>query len=265
MTHLINSVRTRRDLLVGLGATGLGLASGRVLANDRPMISTGRNTVCDNSGVMVSDMSDRIATVSDFAGSATCRLSRGTTEGPYFICTGTMNARNIAEDLEGVPMTLAIRVVDQTCTPIASAIVDAWHCDARGNYSGHAVNPDSPARVSRGMPRVPDIGSRFLRGVLATDAEGIAEFDAIYPGYYGRRAIHTHYKVHIGNAVYLTSQALYPEDWNERIVANPLYSEGRRGKRPLNANDWISRNGDQFTVSERGGRLLATINLSVRT
>ena len=101
--------------------------------------------------------------------------------------------------------------------------------------------------------------------MLAADADGIVEFDAIYPGYYNRRAIHTHFKVHLGNTAYLTGQALYPEEWNERIVANPVYGEGRHTKRVLNANDNIGRKGVLFNVSESGNRLLATINLSIQT
>ena len=263
MNHLVKPVQTRRDVLIGLGATGVGLVAGPALAGDRPMISTGRDTVCNNAGVLVSDLSGRIATTADFTGAADCALSRDTVEGPYFICTDTMNARNIAEGLDGTPMTLAIRVTDRGCTPIPGAIVDVWQCDARGNYSGHAVSPDDPPRVGRGRPREPDASTRFLRGVLATDAEGIVEFDAIYPGHYHRRAIHTHYKVHVGDTAYLTSQALYPEEWNDRIVANPPYSEGRSVKRALNADDYIARSAGLFAVSERGDRLLATINLSV--
>lgn len=263
MHHPIEPVKTRRDMLIGLGATGVGLVAGPALGGDRPMISTGRSTACNNAGVLVSDMSGRISTVADFAGIGSCKLSRGSVEGPYFICADTENARNIADGLAGTPLTLAIRVTNHECTPIPRAIVDVWQSDARGNYSGHAVNTDNPPRVNRNGPREPDSPTRFLRGVLATDADGIVEFDAIYPGYYDRRAIHTHYKVHLGNTPYLTGQALYPEEWNERIAANPVYGEGRGTKRVLNANDSFSRTGVLFTVSERGNRLLATIILSI--
>ena len=262
MISLAKPVHTRRDVLVGLATTGFSLVAGPALAGDRPMIAAGRNTVCNNAGVLVSDLSGRIATTADFTSAANCVLSHDTVEGPYFICTDTMNARNIAEGLDGTPLTLALRITDRRCTPIPGAIVDVWQCDARGNYSGHALDPDKPPRAGRGRPREPDAPTRFLRGVLATDAEGIVEFDVVYPGYYHRRAIHTHYKVHVGNTAYMTGQALYPEEWNERIVANPLYGEGRSMERALNADDYIGRAAGLFAVSERGDRLLATINLS---
>lgn len=215
--------------------------------------------------MLVSGTSGRITAIVDFVGIGNCKLSRSSVEGPYFICADTKNAHNIAEGFAGTPLTLALRVTDHECTPLPGAVVDAWQCDARGNYSGHAVNPDNPPRVNRDDPREPDSPTRFLRGVPATDADGIVEFDAIYPGFYNRRAIHTHYKVHLGNTAYLTSQALYPEEWNEKIVANPVHGEGRRTNRVLNANDNIGRTGVLFNVSERGNRLLATINLAIQT
>ena len=265
MPHPIGSGPTRRGTLASLAAFGFGLVAGPTLAGDRPVISTGRSTECVNDSVRVSKMSGRIATATDFSGAGRCRLSRGTVEGPYFICVDTMNARNIAEGLEGVLMTMALRVTDQTCTPVPGAIVDVWQCDARGNYSGFAVIPGSPVRGFRGQHQDPYTSARFLRGVLATDAEGIAEFDAVYPGFYNRRAIHTHFKVHVGNRAYLTGQALYPEEWNEKILATPLYTKGRGSDRVMNVHDFMGRTGALFTVSERGDRLLATINLSIRS
>ena len=87
--------------------------------------------------------------------------------------------------------------------------------------------------------------------------------DAIYPGYYRSRAIHTHYKMHVGDTAYPTGQAMYPEAWNEKIVAKPLYGEGRGAERISNADDFIARTAGPFTIVERDGRLLSTINLSV--
>ncbi len=264
MTNLYRSAQTRRGMLIGLGAAGIGLIPGSVLAADRPTISTGRITVCSNAGVLVSDMSGRIATVADFSVATSCRLSRSTVEGPYFICTDTMNRRDIAAGLRGTPMTLALRIIDRGCKPVPGAIVDVWQCDARGNYSGHAVNPDNPPRIGRGRPRGPDVPSRFLRGVLAADGDGIVEFDAIYPGYYYGRAIHTHFKVHVGTSAWLTSQALYPEVWNEKILANPIYRDGRSSDRVPNSNDYFGRAGGLFSISLRRDRLLATLNVAVQ-
>ena len=138
-----------------------------------------------------------------------------------------MIARNIAEGVMGTPMTLSPRVTDQACESVPEAILDVWQRGARGIHSGHAVDPDSPNLArQRGRRPGPNVPTRILRGVLAADAEGIAEFEAIRPGLHGGHAVRTHCKVHVGNAAYLTSQALCPEEWNDRISVIRLVRKG---------------------------------------
>ena len=63
------------------------------------------------------------------------------TEGPYYVDTG-LNRSDIREEREGVPLELTFNVsrVDEgdisACGPLAGAVVDIWHCDALGEYSG---------------------------------------------------------------------------------------------------------------------------------
>jgi protocatechuate 3,4-dioxygenase beta subunit len=38
-------------------------------------------------------------------------------------------------------------------------------------------------------------GKKFLRGYQTTDANGVAEFLTIYPGWYPGRAVHIHFKI----------------------------------------------------------------------
>ncbi|HMI82151.1 MAG TPA: intradiol ring-cleavage dioxygenase, partial [Solirubrobacterales bacterium] len=91
--------------------------------------------------------------------------------------------REIVEDRQGVPLALAVTVVDaSTCEPIRDAAVDVWHCDALGVYSGV---PGSE-------------GETYLRGLQLTDAKGLAEFATVYPGQYPGRTTHIHVKVHTG-------------------------------------------------------------------
>ena len=82
-----------------------------------------------------------------------------------------------------------------------------------------------------------------------TDADGIAEFDTIYPGYYHGRPMHLHFKVHVGNKAFLTSQALFPEEWNARIMAMAPYNEPRSSTRPLNGSDpFFIGNAGEFRI-----------------
>ncbi len=92
-------------------------------------------------------------------------------------------------------------VIDATtCAPLENAAVEIWHCDANGFYSGFVeANPDGQGSNSG----YEDDGSNeetFLRGIQLTDADGLATFQTIYPGWYVSRDIHIHLKVHVGGA-----------------------------------------------------------------
>lgn len=265
------STTSRRAALMGMGAAALILPSSSVWAQARSTVSSatrGASSTCSNSGVATSDTSRRLSTVADFASVDTCQMTPETVEGPYFICDGFESTRNISGGKEGQAMALAVRVQDQSCTPIPGAFVDVWHCDAMGFYSGHDINPDNieTVRNELGKTRVPDLPERFLRGVLATDVDGIAEFDMTYPSFYDARAIHTHYKVHIGDKAFLTAQGLYPEEINAQVMATAPYNTPRAITRLANADDlpMIDQPG-MFKVVERGGQLLSLITLTVQT
>lgn len=122
------------------------------------------------------------------AGAATtmpdCVLTPEQEEGPFYIDLAQVR-QNLVEDRPGVPLALAVTVVDSnTCRPIRDAAVDIWHCDALGVYSGE------PSEGSE--------GETFLRGIQLTDGNGLAEFATIYPGQYPGRTTHIHVKVHTG-------------------------------------------------------------------
>lgn len=267
MQKLIN----RRSAVIGLGGSALVLgASGLLPAKaatlweqDRPLLSQTRNAgvTCDNAGVLVSSLSERKSTLADFNTSNSCALTGAAVEGPYFICAGTNTSKDITGGFAGQPLTVALRVLDQNCTPIPGAIVDIWGCNASGIYSGFEADPDEEYRGGVVDITLP---TRELRGTLASDAEGVVEFDTIYPGYYAGRAIHIHFKVHVGNTVYLTSQALFPEDINSRVLEQSLYAALRDTPRLMNAEDpdFIGDLSVYETV-ERGGILLSTMNLTI--
>lgn len=113
-----------------------------------------------------------------------CVLTPGQEEGPFYIDL-TQVRQDIVENRPGVPLALALTVVDSTtCEPIRDAAVDIWHCDALGVYSGE------PSEGSQ--------GETYLRGIQLTEGNGLAEFATIYPGQYPGRTTHIHVKVHIG-------------------------------------------------------------------
>jgi protocatechuate 3,4-dioxygenase beta subunit len=126
----------------------------------------------------VRSMAEGVTTMPD------CVLTPEQEEGPFYIDLARVR-QSIVEDRPGVPLALALTVVDSdTCEPIRDAAVDIWHCDALGVYSGE------PSEGSE--------GEAYLRGIQLTDGNGLAEFATIYPGQYPGRTTHIHIKVHIG-------------------------------------------------------------------
>lgn len=74
----------------------------------------------------------------------------------------------------------------------------------------------------------------FLRGVQLTNADGVAEFDTIYPGWYAGRALHIHLKVMVGGNVSgktyegghvaHTGQLFFPEDVTDEVATLEPYA-----------------------------------------
>lgn len=249
--------------LVGACATGRGGVSVAAdgVGPNRGVVKhafRGKQT-CDNTGIPVSDLADRLATTEDFSGDV-CQLDKDSHEGPYFTCAPAPG-KAISADQAGQPLTVAMRLLDNDCQPIPGGVVDIWACNATGHYSGYGSDPDERPPMVKAIlfgHIKPDQSPRFCRGALVTDEDGIAEFDTIYPGFYYGVPIHIHMKAHVDGKNLLTTQANLPEEVNEKVMQTSPYS----GPRP------ISRSTDStgfpiMRVQERGDRLLATLDLIV--
>lgn len=95
-----------------------------------------------------------------------CPLAHEATEGPYYIPHPLLRS-DITEDREGLPLTLHIHVVDvETCEPATGVLVDVWHADAWGTYSGwsdHAdAGPSESGSLEESDPE--DLNSYFSHG-----------------------------------------------------------------------------------------------------
>ncbi|WP_405873238.1 MULTISPECIES: intradiol ring-cleavage dioxygenase [unclassified Streptomyces] len=131
------------------------------------------------------------------AAAAVCTLTKEMTEGPYYL-DGALVRSDITEGKAGIPLKLALTVVDDdTCATLSNALVEIWHADALGEYSGF---------VGSNGHSEPDDGT-FLRGGVLTDSSGVANITTVYPGWYRGRCIHIHVKVHTG--VTLTSDGSF--------------------------------------------------------
>ena len=167
---------TRRDLL-GLAAKG---AASVVVSQSLLACAAGSSGGTDTA-LLASNVAATPA-----ASSAACVLTAALTEGPFFV-DEKLNRADIRTDpgtgavAAGVPLALTFnvsRVANNACTPLTGAYLDVWHCDATGIYSD-----------------VDGSSQKFLRGYQVTDANGVARFTTIYPGWYRGRAVHIHFKL----------------------------------------------------------------------
>jgi protocatechuate 3,4-dioxygenase beta subunit len=170
-----------------------------------------------------------------FDGAATCSVTPEQTEGPFYVDVDKIRS-DIREGRPGALLRLALRVRGGAeCAPLENAVVDIWHCDAMGVYSG--VQGES---------------GTFMRGVQVTNAEGVVEFKTIYPGWYMSRTVHIHAKVHLDNQTALTTQLYFDDSFTDDVFAAEPYSS--RGEREtLNDNDGLFDEGLLLTLSEESG------------
>lgn len=195
-----------------------------------------------------------------------CVVRPEQTEGPFFV-DSQLDRSDIRSDpttgavSEGVPLMLRFKLSQVSgiaCAGLTGALIDVWQCDAAGVYSGFE---DADARSDAGGPR-------FLRGYQRTDANGVARFTTIYPGWYRGRAVHVHFKVRTdvaGQPYEFTSQFYFDDALNDRVHREaPYAARGPRGM--TNAEDSIFRNGGESLmarVSETGVGYAAIFDLAL--
>lgn len=205
---------SRRDLLKGAGAAGAALIGGPLLAACTAP-ATGSGT--PNSPL-----------------SADCVLSPEQTEGPYYIEASQVR-QDITEGKAGAPLHLTLTVINaNTCQPMPNAMVDIWHADAEGLYSGYP-------NQGGGGRSIDTTGQTFLRGMQVSDSQGQATFHTIYPGWYPGRTTHIHFKVHFNDNTRVTAQWHFPEDVSTAIYTAQAAYKARGDKDTTNARDGIVR------------------------
>jgi protocatechuate 3,4-dioxygenase beta subunit len=192
-----------------------------------------------------------------------CIVRPELTEGPYYVDVN-LDRSDIRSDpsdgsvREGLPLELAFAVsrIDGTaCTAFEGALVDVWHCDALGVYSG--VSDPLGGDTT---------GQQFLRGYQVTGADGTANFSTVYPGWYPGRATHIHFKIRTEDGYEYTSQWFFDDALSDQVHANAPYDKGTSG-RTQNSEDGIYQgSGDQLTldVQASGGAFAATFAIGLQ-
>lgn len=281
----------RRQALLGLGS--VGLAALLAACGKKSTSSTAAGSSSTGSGdaasTSTSSSSSTAAASGDVAAllesAGSCAVVPELTEGPYYIDAGNVRS-DIREDRQGTPLRLAIRVRNSPdCTPRANAVVDIWHCDAAGSYSGFessstGANGGGPGGGG-GMGGPPPGGGgpgggggsggntptdtkRYLRGSQLSGADGVAQFVTVYPGWYRGRTVHVHVKVHVGKNQVVTSQLFFDEAVTREVYASGPYAT-HSGQDTTNANDGIFAKANLLTPTKSGDGYIAAINLDVKT
>lgn len=183
-----------------------------------------------------------------FGGNAACALHSETILGPYWV-KGEYIRSDIAEDQAGVPLHLDIQVVDvNTCLPVSNMVVDIWHCNATGIYSGVAA-------AGQG-----GLDTTWARGAQISDKAGVVEFDSIFPGHYEGRAVHIHILATKNAHIYRNhthesgisqhiGQFFFDQSLIDAIETTEPYNQNQQSDTP-NADDFIAADAatDEYDV-----------------
>jgi len=234
---------SRRRVLAGVSSVGLGALVTACAGKSAVTTSTGET-------VALQAVTDADLTAM-FAGARTCTLTPSATQGPYYFDADKIRS-DVREDRPGVKLRLALQVQDsETCKPIPHAVVEIWHCDAGGLYSGAEAEsgggggtpptgtpPTGPPPTGGDADLEPTDDKRYLRGAQVTNQRGIVDFTTIWPGWYRGRTIHVHVMVHVGNEKTLTTQLMFDEDLNAKVMATEPYAR-RSGRDTFNDGDFI--------------------------
>jgi len=86
-----------------------------------------------------------------------------------------------------------------------------------------------------------------MRGIQPTNAQGLASFITVYPGWYTGRAVHIHVKVHVGGNVVHTGQLFFSDAITDTVYKGTPYSS-RPNRDTRNAQDSIFVNGGKRSL-----------------
>lgn len=155
----------------------------------------------------------------------TCILTSPESEGPFYFNSPFRS--DIREDRQGKELSLKLQIVRYPeCTPIENAVVEIWHSDAQGAYSGY---DETLGHNLWKMLELTDFGEKenikpsnknqYLRGAQKTDAEGMIYFTTIFPGWYDARVPHIHFKISVERQEELTSEFYFEEAFYQKVYS----------------------------------------------
>lgn len=239
------------------GQAGVASAGG-VAASSRPWLTGGTQKI-----------SAAVRASNPFAASTAtvCKLTCEATIGPCH--TLSPERSDVSDGWDGLPLHMQIRVVNERCEPVAGALVEIWHTNYTGGYSGQIMPMCNNDQA--------DLNKQFFRGYQRSDSQGVVRFDSCYPGWYRGRAVHVHFRVlqaaydpSDAAASWLTSQLLFSDALNSEIFGQvALYKDKGQPDTALNVDGVIGKEPDKspylFDVQNLGGVMLASKTVVVRS
>jgi protocatechuate 3,4-dioxygenase beta subunit len=201
-----------------------------------------------------------------WSGAGECIFTSTAIEGPYYLDDAEFR-HDIRDDEPGQELRLRIEVATAgtQCGPVQDAVVQIWHCNATGWYSGFPLQ--DPDELPGNEPVTSQGSDRFLRGAQVTDEQGRCEFISIYPGWYAGRTVHIHAKIYLNGNRLLTTQLYFPDDLNDSVLQTGAYRE--RGISPFrNSTDMAIAGssgaaGSWPQVRQEGDAFVATLRIGV--
>lgn len=236
---------SRRRFLTGLFA-GLGLSVLGAWIFRRPILK---------KAFMTGDFDPSLLNAAPTAMDDLCVLTSRQVEGPFFF--PSPERRDIREDRNGRHLALQFQVINHPdCTPLEGAVVELWHCDAEGVYSGYPseISHDiwkitllfaNDSKMQNGELHIDPVNdNRFLRGQQRTNAEGWVNFDTIMPGWYEGRVPHIHAKVILATGEQLLTQFYFETDFCNQIYTTEAPYD-KYGECPMShADDNVLEEGE---------------------
>jgi protocatechuate 3,4-dioxygenase beta subunit len=261
--RLIGRILTRREILALIGAGGAAafLAACMPGGSSSPAASAGASAAPSATG----SASASAATASASAAVATalpaCVVAPELTEGPYYLDVDLDRSDIRANTSDGAVSEGAALTLDwivsqadgSACVPLEGVVVDVWHCDALGDYSGISGNTGN-----------------FLRGFQRTDANGRASFRTIYPGWYQGRAVHIHFKIRTDPdaeaGFEFTSQLFFDDELSRTVYATGVYAQKGPQDQPNESDRIFNQSGGAtlLAVSADGDGYRATFPIAVQ-
>jgi protocatechuate 3,4-dioxygenase beta subunit len=254
--RLIGRILSRREVLALIGAGGAATFLAACAPGGAASPAASGAASAGSSAAATTAASAAIATALP-----ACVVAPELTEGPYYLDVDlersdirTNTADNVA--VEGATLTLdwiVSQADGSACMPMEGIVVDVWHCDALGVYSGVTGNAGD-----------------FLRGFQRTDANGRASFTTVYPGWYQGRAVHIHFKIRTdpqaSAGFEFTSQLFFDDEFSKGVYATGVYAQKGPQDQP-NASDQIFNQSDGATllsVTQEGDACKATFPIAVQ-